>query len=596
MTNTIAIFQISTEEDLRFQLDFNGLNLSGRTLKVNVRERVSNTLKVSLAAPANLTLVGTGNLTAFYAKSSMASWAKGEYEADVIDETGGNFTRLMAVRFVYDNPGRLVHGVKGNQATVNWGGNQAVVTAIGGVGPPGPVNVLTIGDVDTLETGEPATAEITGSAPNQALNLGLPKGNTGATGPSGTVTVNPTTITGAPGSNASVANTGTPEAAVLQFTLPRGNTGLTGDDGWSPVLAVVTDSQRRVLQISDWTGGEGTKPATGSYIGPTGLVPDAASAVDVRGAQGPSGSVTDGDKGDIVVSGSGTTWTIDAKAGTFSKLQDVATGIMLGRKTGGTGSIEELSRADVIALVRLGIFGQCELIKDGSNIRLLPKGGNRIFVNGDYLTVPDAGVAKAATGLTVSTQYYVYAINSGGSVDIELTTTAPARSATYGHLIEGTNDARTYVGTVRPITGPAFQDTAQQRFVRSWFGRTPTVLRGALTAQRTTGSSSWVEVNSEARCEFLLQPGEIVRADITGYSFNSGSSTTFASVGYDSSSSNEDASATFGSAGGSIGYSRPKSGLSAGYHDARLLGRVSGGTGTYSATSPEFTAMHLTIQ
>lgn len=62
-----------------------------------------------------------------------------------------------------------------------------------------------------------------------------------------------------------------------------------GDKGWSPILAVVADGTRRVFQITDWTGGEGTKPATGSFIGATGIVGTAALAVDVRGATGAQG-------------------------------------------------------------------------------------------------------------------------------------------------------------------------------------------------------------------------------------------------------------------------------------------------------------------
>lgn len=325
---TIAIFQISTEEDLRFQLDFTGLDLTGRTLKVNVRERGSNALKVSLAAPANLTLAGTGNLTAFYAKASMAAWARGEYEADVVDESGGSFTRIMAVRFVYDDPGKLVYGVRGNQASVTWGGNQAVVTAIGGVGPPGPANSLAIGTVDTLETGEEATASITGSAPNQVLNLGLPKGNTGAQGPQG-------------------------EAGPQGLTGAAGPAGADGLDGWTPALAVVTDGGRRVLQVADWVGGEGIKPATGLYVGATGLVSDVASAVNIRGDQGPPGSVADGEKVDITVTDGGLTWTVKAKAITFAKMQDVASARILGRRTADPGSIEELPPADVHELLGL---------------------------------------------------------------------------------------------------------------------------------------------------------------------------------------------------------------------------------------------------
>ncbi|ODT17923.1 MAG: hypothetical protein ABS35_24775 [Kaistia sp. SCN 65-12] len=63
---------------------------------------------------------------------------------------------------------------------------------------------------------------------------------------------------------------------------------IKGDRGWVPLLAAVTDGTRRVHRIVDWSGGEGTKPATGSYVGATGLVADIADAVDMRGPQGPA--------------------------------------------------------------------------------------------------------------------------------------------------------------------------------------------------------------------------------------------------------------------------------------------------------------------
>lgn len=62
--------------------------------------------------------------------------------------------------------------------------------------------------------------------------------------------------------------------------------GVDGTNGWSPILSLIVDGERRVLQISDWTGGTGSEPASGSYIGATGLVVDIADAIDVRGAVG----------------------------------------------------------------------------------------------------------------------------------------------------------------------------------------------------------------------------------------------------------------------------------------------------------------------
>ena len=55
-------------------------------------------------------------------------------------------------------------------------------------------------------------------------------------------------------------------------------------------------------------------------------------------------AVTDGDKGDITVSNTGTTWTIDNQAVTYAKIQNVsATDKLLGRSTAGAGSVEEIT-------------------------------------------------------------------------------------------------------------------------------------------------------------------------------------------------------------------------------------------------------------
>ncbi|MGU3493371.1 tail fiber domain-containing protein [Xanthobacteraceae bacterium A53D] len=74
-----------------------------------------------------------------------------------------------------------------------------------------------------------------------------------------------------------------PRPVVIQRV---GVQGRQGSAGWSPVLAGVADGVRRVLQIIGWAGGQGDEPSIGGYIGPTGIVPDIASALDIRGATG----------------------------------------------------------------------------------------------------------------------------------------------------------------------------------------------------------------------------------------------------------------------------------------------------------------------
>jgi hypothetical protein len=68
------------------------------------------------------------------------------------------------------------------------------------------------------------------------------------------------------------------------------------------------------------------------------------------------GGISDGDKGDITVSASGATWTIDNLAVSYAKIQNVsATARILGRNTAGAGSIEELTAATTKTMLSLDL-------------------------------------------------------------------------------------------------------------------------------------------------------------------------------------------------------------------------------------------------
>ena len=165
------------------------------------------------------------------------------------------------------------------------------------------------------------------------------------------------------------------------------------------------------------------------------------------------------------------------------------------------------------------VFGQCKLVKSGSNIVLLPVNGNQLTIDGRPRTIPDPGVSLAPTGLTPGVSYNIYAAMSGSSVILEASTTAHATSVNPGQKgleVKSGDDTRTMVGMVRIVTGPAFADSATQRLVYSWFNPESLTLTGATDTTSVENSTSAYAEKAVSKVEFLCRATDAIEVKATG--------------------------------------------------------------------------------
>lgn len=220
----------------------------------------------------------------------------------------------------------------------------------------------------------------------------------------GSLALGETTLTLVNGANNNLATGYTTYARIAG---PSGAFSITGLEGGEIGRArVITNTTSQVMTIAHQSASSTaanriiTDAAADITVGLNGFVTLVYDATATRWkVWDRTGGITDGDKGDITVSGSGNTWTIDNNAVSDAKLRDSAALSVIGRSANSTGDPADIAAAN-----------------DGEVLR---RSGTTL----GFGTVATAGITNDAVTYAkiqnISAQYRLLGRSSSGAGDTE---------------------------------------------------------------------------------------------------------------------------------------------------------------------------------
>ena len=270
--------------------------------------------------------------------------------------------------------------------------------ADGATGANGTAATVQVGSTTTGAPGTNASVTNTGTESNAVLNFVIPAGATGATGANGaagtaaTVQIG-TTTTGAPGKDASVTNTGTESNAVLNFVIPAGATGANGADG-----ATGADGTAATVQVGTTITGA---PGTNASVTNTGTESDAVlNFVIPAGATGAAGVAGTAATVQVGTTTTGTPGTNASVTNTGTESNAVLNFVI---PAGATGASAAESRPSVLAVQDTTEQALTENTPVSFAVNLLQSGTDLTHAAGsNQITVETPGIYQAAFTAEVS--------------------------------------------------------------------------------------------------------------------------------------------------------------------------------------------------